>query len=823
MQDINTDISPIYKFDKNQLIGKGQFGSVYKCKNVKNEKLDLVIKRIDLKLINVKIPEIFIYQEINIMKMLNCEHSVKFYESGKTANYYNIVMEYCNGKSLENLIQEKNTFSVPEIKEILTQLNEVFKIMNNKHIIHRDLKPENIFVKYPNPNDKKHYEVKLGDFGMSKQLNNSLQTVTAVGSPIYASPEILRNIISELKIPYNSKSDLWSLGVIIYQLYFGEFPFMGNSLVNLLENILIQKKPPKIVNDKKLQDLLDKIFEVDPNKRISWNKYFEHEFFEEDNKEYYKNIKEFDLGDNLKNNENFSCFVAINKRRNEKVLVKKYNAFFCQKNSFLFKSSIQKSLDLKNNESSLNFKSFYKKGEFWFFEYDFVEGELLSNYIKKKSFNEKDLRLKTQKFFENLINEIDIKKINFPILTTDSILIDKEGNFKLFDFGFLKCFLPEKIQKEYFISSPSEFEESKTNTNVLNFGIILFKTFFKQNLSFTNDKEINLPSKPKISNEFLNFLSHCLYRKNNLRYKWSDFRNDYWLNPEKINKNVLKNENLIEILDYFENKYKIICEYFIKNEDFLMEFLYEKYFFIIFILIEFNMIIKLFDVDKNNFNEQEEFFFLAKNKNNEKYDFASVDLNKFKFGEIFETEDKEKNTERLNLLKKFQKNLIDAKIKENLENLLKKFLQFEEISEYKLLNKSPINFVKNYINYFKNCDFNNLMQDFIKNNKKISQFYCEFIITMQIYLSPNNFKNNNNFEIINKMFQKDNENNILISVVDNNQKNKFLFFSCIGGMFKFYQSSAKKMKKNVKNLFQKFQYEPFLVAYPNILINNLKY
>ena len=104
MQDINTDISPIYKFDKNQLIGKGQFGSVYKCKNVKNEKLDLVIKRIDLKLINVKIPEIFIYQEINIMKMLNCEHSVKFYESGKTANYYNIVMEYCNGKSLENLI-----------------------------------------------------------------------------------------------------------------------------------------------------------------------------------------------------------------------------------------------------------------------------------------------------------------------------------------------------------------------------------------------------------------------------------------------------------------------------------------------------------------------------------------------------------------------------------------------------------------------------------------------------------------------------------------------------------------------------------------------
>ena len=85
--------------------------------------------------------------------------------------------------------------------------------MNNKHIIHRDLKPDNIFINYPNPNDKSVYDVKLGDFGFSKQLNNSLQTVSPVGSPIYASPEILKNILSDVKIPYNSKSDLWSLGV----------------------------------------------------------------------------------------------------------------------------------------------------------------------------------------------------------------------------------------------------------------------------------------------------------------------------------------------------------------------------------------------------------------------------------------------------------------------------------------------------------------------------------------------------------------------------------------------------------------------------------
>ena len=96
-------------------------------------------------------------------------------------------MEYCNGKSLDNLIKEKKIFSVSEIKMILNQLNEVFKIMNNKHIIHRDLKPDNIFINYPNPNNKNVYDVKLGDYGFSKQLNNSLQTVSPVGSPIYAS------------------------------------------------------------------------------------------------------------------------------------------------------------------------------------------------------------------------------------------------------------------------------------------------------------------------------------------------------------------------------------------------------------------------------------------------------------------------------------------------------------------------------------------------------------------------------------------------------------------------------------------------------------
>ena len=170
--------------------------------------------------------------------------------------------------------------------------------MNNKHIIHRDLKPDNIFINYPDLNNKNKFVVKLGDFGFSRELNNSLQANSAIGSPLYASPQLLKNLAYEQKIPYSSKTDLWSLGVIIYQLYFGENPFNTNvnnkGYAGYYNNIINQKKPfKKIEENKKLQDLLDKIFEIDEKNRISWNNYFQHPFFVENNEQQAHNSQRF--------------------------------------------------------------------------------------------------------------------------------------------------------------------------------------------------------------------------------------------------------------------------------------------------------------------------------------------------------------------------------------------------------------------------------------------------------------------------------------------------------------------------------------------------
>ena len=90
------------------------------------------------------------------------------------------------------------------------------------------------------------------------------------------------------------------------------------------------------------------------------------------------------------------------------------------------------------------------------------------------------------------------------------------------------------------------------------------------------------------------------------------------------------------------------------------------------------------------------------------------------------------------------------------------------------------------------------------------------MITIQIYLSSETFKNNNNLEIIEKIF----EENIFMSTI---KKNKQLFFSCLGGIFRYYHFNATKYKHITKTIYNNYDYESFLIAYPNIIENHLLY
>ena len=237
-------------------LGKGGFGEVsLYFDNI--SKREVVIKKI---IKSGQKEELQFYREINSMKSIKCPYSVEYYDYYSDNNFYYIVMEKCD-EDLESYMQ-KNKHGLPDyqIKGILLQLNEAFKLMLSKNIIHRDLKPQNILLKYI---AKNQFIVKIADFGLSREFNN-ISFSTYAGTPLYIAPEIYNQKGNYMPI----KCDLWAIGVIIYKLKFNE-----------INPSFYAGKIQKRFDNKLLDDLVRRLIVVDPNQRIGWNEYFNHPFF----------------------------------------------------------------------------------------------------------------------------------------------------------------------------------------------------------------------------------------------------------------------------------------------------------------------------------------------------------------------------------------------------------------------------------------------------------------------------------------------------------------------------------------------------------------
>ena len=222
------------------------------------------------------------YNEISHLKMISEGgniYTVKYYEFFENEEEFAIVMELCDDDLLNYYSDNNQLFDSNKILYILNQLNNSFKIMNEKGLIHRDLNLENILVKYEN-NDKNNYIVKLKLTDDSCLLNElSKNPIFKIkGNIKFVAPEILK------KDKNIEKCDLWSLGVIIYSLTFKQYPYNGDNEKDMLNQIKNNKL--KKINDEILNDLMNKLLIEDPQKRLSWNEYFNHPFFKKDTINY---------------------------------------------------------------------------------------------------------------------------------------------------------------------------------------------------------------------------------------------------------------------------------------------------------------------------------------------------------------------------------------------------------------------------------------------------------------------------------------------------------------------------------------------------------
>ena len=159
-------------------------------------------------------------KEAQAAAKLSHPNVVNVYDVGEDRGLYYIVMELVEGITLKNYIQKKGKLSVKEATSIAIQVSLGLEAAHNRGIIHRDVKPQNIMISTDG-------KVKLSDFGIAKAMNSNTITANVMGSVHYSSPEQVRGGISD------AKSDIYSLGITMYEMVTGRVPFDGDSTVSI--------------------------------------------------------------------------------------------------------------------------------------------------------------------------------------------------------------------------------------------------------------------------------------------------------------------------------------------------------------------------------------------------------------------------------------------------------------------------------------------------------------------------------------------------------------------------------------------------------------
>ncbi|KAJ3416636.1 G2-specific serine/threonine protein kinase [Chytridiales sp. JEL 0842] len=226
------------------VIGSGSFGIIRKVRR-KSDGMVLARKEIDYSKMSDKEKRQLV-AEVNILRELRHPNIVRYYERfvDREKCMIYIIMEYCEGGDLAAVIKQckKENKRIPEdiIWNLTTQLLMALQECHHgsaksSHptILHRDIKPDNVFL-------DSSQNVKLGDFGLSRTISNPEEEFakTYVGTPFYMSPELVN------ETSYNTKSDVWALGCLIYELCTLEPPFQANTQANLSAKIRIGKINP---------------------------------------------------------------------------------------------------------------------------------------------------------------------------------------------------------------------------------------------------------------------------------------------------------------------------------------------------------------------------------------------------------------------------------------------------------------------------------------------------------------------------------------------------------------------------------------------------
>jgi len=520
-QKVNIDSASSKCIGKYQIIkkiGEGSYAKIYKVKKDSSDKT-YVLKNIPVSEEDYSSMK-EILNESSILSTCDNIYVVKYYDSFFYCGTFNIITEFCPYGDLFGYIKfyKERGSKIEEkiIWIIFIQLSLGLSYLHHKKILHRDIKTKNIFI-------KNNLTVKIGDFGIAKILNStSSYAHTFIGTPYYISPELCKDQ------PYNDKSDVWSLGCVLYELCTLNHPFEGGTQVEIYEKIMTQKfkaiSPDYSLELKKMVDLL---LEKDEKKRPKMkdilkmkcvidraNKYsinidlVENGIIEEEKNEINNNInninKQHDIKNGLKNN---SYNVSITNNNKDSI----------------YKNSGKKE---KFEKSPTHYSNKVKK-----FKNEYEQKEIKNNRIKIDNIlkNNQLKKINNAKNKSSLNKQFNIQlnhknKVNNNIKTEEEIQINNNNNQP---YQYIKQLKEIKIKE-----NKLKIKSKKTGTNIQPQKLIN-KISNDLSLSFNTS---NTQNSKNISNDYM---SENISKKNS---------NYYYYKKDAILKKQQQQQNLKQIM-----------------------------------------------------------------------------------------------------------------------------------------------------------------------------------------------------------------------------------------------------------------------------------
>ena len=401
-------------FSSEKILGKGKyyylkdsknegiFGKIYEGLSIKDKKL-VAIKDLN----NLIDKDYFNKISINLLKIMNNnDYCVKYLDLIEEKNKKFIVSELFNSDLKKEITNKEKGFSIKDIKKILCQINAGLKFkLKNAKCLHLNLTPKKILL---NNNDKSYNKYKFCDYG--RTIDNKDKYISEEIDEFYIDPEVIKNK------KYSDKSDLFSIGILLYELYYGnnnnklKQEEILKNIKNGLKNKNIKKEPKIKKTEEKFDEIkyIDKEFDnfkdliencIKKENRISWEDYFNHPFFNNEIEIELK-INEEDLNNEIK-------------------IIGEHFNFFNKNNTKLYVNHIEKSFEKKIKFDDIGTHTV----KFVFENYNIMSLEKMFNdcknieKIKFNIFNTSNV-INMNQMFSSCSN---LTKIEFKSLTTSNV------------------------------------------------------------------------------------------------------------------------------------------------------------------------------------------------------------------------------------------------------------------------------------------------------------------------------------------------------------------------------------------------------------------